>query len=47
MNRVQETRTNMDQDMRVDHEQGTGDKDQQGPRVQETTWTRIHKSKPV
>ena len=31
MNRVQETRTNMDQDMRVDHEQGTGDKDEHGP----------------
>ena len=31
MNRVQETRTNIYQDMRVDHEQGTGDKDEHRP----------------
>ena len=31
MNLVQETRTNMDQDTRVDHELCTGDKDEQGP----------------
>jgi len=31
MNFLQETRTNMDQGMRVDHEQGTGDKDEHRP----------------
>ena len=31
MNRVQKTRTNRDQGMRVYHELGTGDKDEQGP----------------
>ena len=31
MNLVQETRTNIDQDMRVDHELGTRDKDEHGP----------------
>ena len=31
MNLVQETRTNMDQDTRVAHELGTGDKDEHRP----------------
>ena len=31
MNLVQEPRTNIDQDIGVDHELGTGDKDEHGP----------------